>query len=103
MITIKMELSGLNNGALGLYEDDVKKGEMLLSIDPEKKELIVYHTEVAPESAGKGYAGQLLEHLVQYARDNDFKIIPLCPYVHAQFKRHPELYQDVWKRPTIKG
>lgn len=98
MVTIKMELGVLDNGSLNLYEDDVKVGEMLVSISPQKKELMVFHTEVDPSKEGKGYAGQLLQKLVQYARDNQLKIIPLCPYVHGQFKKHPELYEDVWKK-----
>lgn len=24
------------------------------------------------------------------ARKNDFKIIPICPYVKAQYRKHPE-------------
>jgi hypothetical protein len=34
--------------------------------------------------------------MVDYARKNKLKVIPLCPYVHAQFKRHPKEYADVW-------
>lgn len=98
MIDIKMELGALNNGSLNLYEDGTKVGEMLVSVSPEKKELMVFHTEVDPQSEGKGYAGQLLQALVQYVRDHQMKIIPLCPYVHAQFKKHPELYEDIWKK-----
>lgn len=97
MTTIKMELSPLENGALGLYNESGKIGEMLVSISSEKKELMVFHTEVAPENTGKGYAGMLLENLVQYARDKGMEIIPLCPYVLSQFKKHPGLYEDVWK------
>lgn len=98
MATTKMELSELHNGLLGLFEEEKRVGEMVLSITPEKNELMVFHTEVSPEFGGKGYAGQLLESLVSYARNNNLKIIPLCPYVHAQFKKHPELYDDVWKK-----
>jgi len=37
-------------------------------------------------------------HMRVHARENNLKVVPLCPYVLAQFKRHPELYEDVWQR-----
>jgi uncharacterized protein len=40
----------------------------------------------------------LLKGLVEYVRKNGLKVIPLCPFVHAQFKRHPDEYADVWKQ-----
>ncbi|HEU4902844.1 MAG TPA: N-acetyltransferase [Flavisolibacter sp.] len=40
--------------------------------------------------------------MVDYARKNGLKVIPLCPYVHAQFKRHPADYADVWKPDNAK-
>ena len=60
--------------------------------------LTVYHTEVSDKLKGQGVAGQLLSTMVNYARENKLKVIPLCPYVSAQFKRHPEQYQDVWNQ-----
>jgi predicted GNAT family acetyltransferase len=36
--------------------------------------------------------------MVGYARERKLKIIPLCPYVQAQFKRHPDTYADVWNQ-----
>ena len=60
-------------------------------------DLTVYHTEVFPAGEGKGIGKKLLEHMVEYARKNNLMVIALCPYVFAQFKRHPELYADIWK------
>lgn len=96
METIKLELDAKNHGAFNLYVDDKKLGEMTLSIKPEL--LTVYHTGVEPEGEGKGYAKKLLDEMTSYARANNLMVLPLCPYVHAQFKKHPEDYQDIWKK-----
>ncbi|MDQ0595172.1 putative GNAT family acetyltransferase [Chryseobacterium ginsenosidimutans] len=81
-------------GEVQLFSDDVKAGKMDISVVGKK--LTVYHTEVDEIYAGKGFAKLLLEKLVSYARENDLKILALCPYVHAQFTRHPEEYNDIW-------
>ena len=52
------------------------------------------HT-IAPESLrGTGAAAALVAFMVADARENRFRIVPVCPYVQAQYKRHPE-WQDV--------
>lgn len=81
-------------GEVQLYSADKKVGKMDISV--QKDRLRVYHTEVDAEQEGKGFAKLLLNALVSYARENNLRIIPLCPYVFAQFKRHPEEYADVW-------
>lgn len=86
-------------GEVQLFSDDNKAGKMDISVISEK--LTVYHTEVDPAYEGKGFAKLLLGQLVSYARENNLKIVPLCPYVHGQFKRHPEEYNDIWFRETI--
>ncbi|KFC20603.1 GNAT family N-acetyltransferase [Chryseobacterium sp. FH1] len=93
METTKVVL-GNARGEIQLFSDGNKAGKMDISII--KDRLTVYHTEVDDEYAGNGFAKLLLEKLVSYARENDLKIVPLCPYVHAQFKRSPEEYADVW-------
>jgi len=60
--------------------------------------LTAYHTEVSPKAEGKGLAKKLLSHMVAYAREHHLKVIPLCPFVNAQFKRHPEEYADIWEK-----
>ncbi len=82
------------NGEVQLFSEGQKAGKMDISVADGK--LRVYHTEVNAEHEGKGFAKLLLDQLVAYASENQLRIIPLCPYVHAQFKRHPEDYAHVW-------
>ena len=53
--------------------------------------LIVYnHTEVPKNLEGQGIASQLARTALEYAKSNDLKIMPLCPYVATYIRRHPE-------------
>lgn len=81
-------------GEVQLFSDDKKAGKMDISIADGK--LRVYHTEVNTAYKGKGFAKLLLDQLVTYAKVKQLRIILLCPYVRAQFKRHPQDYADVW-------
>ena len=83
-----------HRGEIQLFSDDSQVGKMDIAVTNQK--LIVYHTEVNPEYEGRGFAKILLERLVSHAREHELKIVPLCPYVNMQFKRHPEHYSDVW-------
>ncbi|MGF1925978.1 MAG: N-acetyltransferase, partial [Bacteroidia bacterium] len=46
----------------------------------------------------KGLAKMMLNSMVAYARAHHIKVVPLCPYVHAQFKRHPQDFEDIWHK-----
>ncbi len=83
-----------NHGEVQLFSADKKAGKMDISVADGK--LRVYHTEVDAAYEGLGFAKLLLNQLVSYAREENLRIIPLCPYVMAQFRRHPEDYADVW-------
>lgn len=48
------------------------------------------HTLVPRELEGRGIAGKLVAALIDDARTQGFRIDPVCSYVAAQFKRHPE-------------
>jgi uncharacterized protein len=96
MEAVKVIVNDHGVGEVQLFLDDVKAGKMDIAVRKEK--LTVYHTEVLPEFEGRGLAKLLLNELVSYAKANGLKIIPLCPYVHAQFKRHPELYDAIWSK-----
>jgi len=48
------------------------------------------HTLVPPEIGNRGIAAALVEALVADARSEGFRVRPLCSYVVAAFKRHPD-------------
>lgn len=52
------------------------------------------HTGAPDSMRGTGAALALVNALVADARSSGFKIVPLCPYVLAQYKKHPD-WRDV--------
>ena len=96
MEEVKLEFLENGHGHFFINEEGEQLGEMEISISG--NELTVYHTEVSPKAEGKGFAKKLLAAMVDHARKNALKVIPLCPYVLAQFRRHPEEYADVWAK-----
>ncbi|SMO35723.1 GNAT family N-acetyltransferase [Solitalea koreensis] len=56
------------------------------------------HTEVPIELEGKGIAKQLVETVLEMIETEGKLLVPLCPYVAAYLKKHPE-----WKRILAPG
>jgi predicted GNAT family acetyltransferase len=52
--------------------------------------MVIDHTGVPPAYEGRGIAAQLVNKAIADARQEGFKITPVCSYVVAQFRRHPE-------------
>ncbi|AXC50736.1 N-acetyltransferase [Paracoccus suum] len=48
------------------------------------------HTGVPDEIGDRGVGKALLDHMLADARANGFRIIPVCPFIRAQYARHPE-------------
>ena len=100
MDKVELNLDEKRHGAFTISDGAEQLGEMVVSISG--SHLTVYHTEVAAKAEGKGLARQLFNAMIAYVREHGLKIIPLCPYVHAQLKRHPQEFSDVWSG-TGKG
>jgi predicted GNAT family acetyltransferase len=49
----------------------------------------VDHTGVPPAYRGHGVAQLLMNRLIADAYAEGFRVVPLCSYVVAQFRRHP--------------
>lgn len=57
---------------------------------PDPATFIADHTGTPMPMRGRGVATALVERLVADARSEGFRIVPFCPFVEAQFDRHPE-------------
>lgn len=56
--------------------------------------IFLTHTEVARKLKGKGIASKMVKDALQYIQAHELKLVPLCPYVAAYLKKHPE-YQPL--------
>lgn len=59
-----------------------------------ENKIIIDHTEVKPGNEGKGFGKKMVVKAVEYARANNIKIIPLCPFAKSVFDKVPE-FSDV--------
>ncbi len=87
---------------------DIKHEDNRFLIRNEKDEVIAYlsysfeddsvlianSTFVDPVLRGKGIARKLLDRFAEYARENDYKVRPLCSYVVDKFNSE-DTYDDL--------
>ena len=52
--------------------------------------VIADHTGVPEALKGTGMGRALVQRIVEDARAEGFKIVPLCPFVNAERRRHPD-------------
>ena len=57
-----------------------------LTYRKEGEKLFFESTVVSPELRGQGIAGELFEAGVKYARENNYKIVPVCSYIVKKFE-----------------
>jgi predicted GNAT family acetyltransferase len=56
--------------------------------------IIIDHTEVSEGNNGKGFGKKMVAKAVEFAREKNIKIIPLCPFAKKVFDKTPE-FRDV--------
>ena len=82
-------------------EDGPTRGRYFITLSPDAEAemtfrkgdnntIIIDHTGVPPAFEGRGIAAKLVIKAIEDARKQGFKLNPVCSYVVAQFRRHPE-------------
>lgn len=59
--------------------------------------IALLHTEVDPALEGRGAGTAIIEKVLEEIEGRSLKLIPLCPFVVAYLKRHPE-----WERILVE-
>ena len=57
--------------------------------------IIFTHTGVPRELGGKGIGSHIVRAGLDYVREQGYKVIPLCSFVDAYIRRHPDEYGDL--------
>lgn len=77
---------------------ELKLGDDLAMVEynQNEKTIIFSHTEVPVGYEGQGIGGKLAKHVLEYAKEQNLKVIPTCPFIKAYILRHPEYKAISW-------
>ncbi|MFD1605788.1 GNAT family N-acetyltransferase [Flavobacterium artemisiae] len=88
-----MEIQQINDTKKGYFEavEDGKEAGKMTYTWAGDSQFIIDHTEVSPDFNGKGVGKKMLMAAVDFARKNNVKIIPLCPFAKSVFDKVEEI------------
>ena len=89
---IKREEHG-RHGAFFIEEDGEWIAEMTY-VRQQNNTIVIDHTEVDEKLRGQGVGEQMVKAAVDFARENNLKIKPICPYTRRIIDETPE-YRDI--------
>jgi predicted GNAT family acetyltransferase len=69
----------LGDGSFAIAQYAVSEGKIVFT-----------HTEVPPPHEGRGIGTALIRFALKSARERELKVVPICPFVAAYFKKHAE-------------
>ena len=94
-----MQIEHKKVGTKGLFYLEGTKGPLakMVYTMPSPEKMIIEHTEVNEELKGQNVGYQLVKTAVEFAREHNIKILPLCPFANSVFKRKPE-FADVLEK-----
>jgi hypothetical protein len=89
MIEIK-QIESSTKGYFIAFDGEKEAGRMSYTYAGNSK-IIIDHTEVNNAYRGQNIGKRILMEVVNYARENKIKIIPLCPFAKSVFDKVEEI------------
>jgi predicted GNAT family acetyltransferase len=83
-----------NNEEAHRFEATVEGQKAFINYRRFPDRIVLVHTEVPLEFEGHGLAGKLAKTALDFARTNNLRVVPQCPYIAHYLRKHPE-YQDL--------
>jgi predicted GNAT family acetyltransferase len=81
-----------------LLSGDERVGEILYRAEPGI--IVLVHTEVAPSAEGQGLGSHLVRGALDDIRSRGLHAVPICPFVAAYIRHHPEQGDLVVRDPA---
>jgi predicted GNAT family acetyltransferase len=78
------------NDALHRLELEIEGSIAFIEFKLSHEKLFLIHTEVPPELAGKGAGSAIVQKVLQYAKDNNYKVVPICSFIRNYLRKHTE-------------
>lgn len=86
----KNERAG-NGGVIYLSNETEEVGRLTYTLFPEDQKMIISYVLVHSKFQGRGMGKFLVEEGIRFARENNWKVEPHCPYARAVMRRMPEV------------
>ena len=90
----KQDIEIVHNESAKRFETSIDGHIGYISYKERDDKLVYDHTIVPQELGGRGVGSALVKQALNYARENDKKVVPQCSFVSSYIDKHPD-YQDL--------
>ena len=90
----KPNLDITHNESVKRFETTIDGQTGYISYQNNGDKLVYDHTIVPQQLGGRGVGSALVKHALNYAREQNKKVVPQCSFVASYISKHPE-YQDL--------
>ncbi|MCD7971226.1 MAG: N-acetyltransferase [Candidatus Azobacteroides sp.] len=91
---MNVTINQTNNSRNGIFKAKNEDGKIIGQMSyvwAGNDKIIIDHTEVSPAYEGRGVGKDMVYHAVDFARENHVKILPVCAFARAVFRKIPEI------------
>lgn len=85
------------NNKFYLGEDEDNMTAVITYLNKDNDTIVIDHTFVSKELRGKNIGQLLVEKVVNFARENNKKVITQCWFAEKEFEQNKD-YQDLWSK-----
>jgi hypothetical protein len=86
----QMEETVIHDTIKSQFKIEIEGKESLVDYLLEKNKMNLFHTYTHPDLRGKGLAAKVVSAALEYAKNNNLKVIPGCSYVQDFIARNKE-------------
>jgi predicted GNAT family acetyltransferase len=83
-----------HNAAANRFEAEVPGGTAFLDYRIQGDRCYLLYVETPPAARGHGYAAAVTKAAIEWALEQNLKLVPICPFTDAYLRRHPEYQRE---------